>query len=80
MGKLRGGLTKIAPFGIWTQHVWIFWANTTNTALPDTIPWSSLYLVVSVAMVIGGIALACRPQAQRSQAGRLLGWGSAVLG
>lgn len=79
-GRLRGGLTSVAPFGIWTQHVWIFWANTTNTALPDAVPWSSLYLVVSLAMVLGGIALGCCPQTQRDRFARYLGWASAILG
>lgn len=74
--RLRIGRSIIAPFGIWTQHVWIFWANTTNTALPAGIPWSSLYLVVSIAMVVGSISLARPSQGRRKP----LGWASALLG
>jgi DNA-binding CsgD family transcriptional regulator len=70
MGRIRGhrqqlGIDASAPMstivsycGIWTQHVWIFWINTNNHALPPAIPWQSLYLVLSLAMIVMGIGCA----------------------
>lgn len=52
----KAGLAALASLcGIWTQHVWIFWMNTNNHALPDTVPWQTIYLVLSVAMMALGV-------------------------
>lgn len=70
----------VAAFGIWTQHVWIYWANTSNRALPESVPWSTLYLIVSVAMLAMGFALARRTDASRDARLARVGWMSAGAG
>ncbi len=44
-------LTLLSLFGIWTQHTWVLWANTSNTALPSWLPWQALYAVLAAVML-----------------------------
>lgn len=45
-------VSVLSYFGIWTQHVWVFWINTNNAMLPAYLPWQTLYAVLSLTMLV----------------------------
>lgn len=55
VGREVRGIECASYFGIWTQHLWIFWMNTTNSALPAWMPWQAMYLVLSIGLVLGAL-------------------------
>lgn len=64
--KMGSTGARISRYGIWTQHVWIFWMNTNNDALPASVPWQSMYLVLSVTMIAAAVFFGRRASASRS--------------
>ena len=44
-------LSLVSLFGIWTQHTWVLWVNTSDPALPAWLPWQGLYAVLAAVML-----------------------------